>query len=575
MVQDLPKILIVDDRPENLYALEKLLKNLNVKVVQATSGAEALDLSLVQDFCVAIVDIQMPEMDGYELVELLRSNEGTNTMPVIFVSAIFSDEYHHRKGYEAGAVDFLSKPFVPEILLSKVKIFIELYQQRNAERQRRRLAESLEHVGRSLASSLNFKEVPFHILEQLYRLVPYERGSVLLRQENQLKVLAQRGFPSDWNSETLIPIRQGDVFHQIATSRSPLMVDDVTQNAGWQQQNVLPVHRSWIGAPLLAQGQVVGIMSLTRQEIGQFTAEDMMLVWAFAGQAAIALENSRLYDQLARFNNELESLVRQRTQELENANQSLARADKIKSDFINVAAHELRTPLTLIRGYTDLLKGMVNDKAEAAPIVEGIQNGERRMLDVVNSMLDISRIENQVLNVAKEQIQLPGILVNVKDVFAEALQKRQISLDLSGVNGLPATVVDPDLMHKLFYQLFSNAIKYTPDGGKVMVSGSLVPASEKTNGRAMVEITVRDSGIGIDPAFHEMIFEKFFQTGQVKLHSTSRTNFKGGGPGLGLTIARGIVQAHGGLIWVESPGCDEETCPGSCFHVLLPVNGAK
>src|SRR5512145_2261838 len=139
MPQELPKILIVDDRPENLYALEKLLKVLDVKVVQALSGAEALNLTLEQDFCVAIVDIQMPEMDGYELVELLRSNEGTNTLPVIFVSAIFSDEYHHRKAYEAGAVDFMSKPFVPEILLSKVKVFIELYQQRNSERQRRRL----------------------------------------------------------------------------------------------------------------------------------------------------------------------------------------------------------------------------------------------------------------------------------------------------------------------------------------------------------------------------------------------------------------------------------------------------
>jgi signal transduction histidine kinase len=575
MPAELPKILIVDDRPENLYALEKLLKELNVKVVQSTSGAEALNLSLEQDFCVAIIDIQMPEMDGYELVELLRSNEGTNTMPVIFVSAIFSDEYHHRKAYEAGAVDFLSKPFIPEILLSKIRVFIELYQQRNAERQRRRLAESLEHVGRSLVSSLNFKEVPLHILEQLYRLVPYERGSVLLRENNQLKTLAQRGFPIDWDVNTPIPIRQGDVFHQISASRSPLLIDDVTRNAAWQQQSILPVHRSWIGAPLLAQGQVIGIVSLTREAANMFSPEDMMLVWAFAGQAAIALENAKLYDQLARFNSELENLVHQRTQELETANQALARADKIKSDFINVAAHELRTPLTLIKGYTDLLKGMVADKSDAVPIMEGIQNGERRMLDVVNSMLDISRIENQVLNVAKDHVQIAGILANVRDVFAEALRERQISLNLNGLTELPTILVDPDLMHKMFYQLFSNAIKYTPNGGVVTVSGHILPASESTNGREMAEILVRDTGIGINPAHHETIFEKFFQTGQVKLHSTSRTNFKGGGPGLGLTIARGIVQAHEGVIWVDSEGYDEEKCPGSCFHVLLPVNGTK
>lgn len=125
-----PKILIVDDKLENLFALEQLLKELEVEVVQTTSGAEALSLTLEQEFCLAIIDVQMPEMDGYELVELLRGNPDTASLPVIFVSAIYSDEYHHRKGYEAGAVDFMSKPFTPEILLSKVKVFLDLYHQR-------------------------------------------------------------------------------------------------------------------------------------------------------------------------------------------------------------------------------------------------------------------------------------------------------------------------------------------------------------------------------------------------------------------------------------------------------------
>jgi sigma-B regulation protein RsbU (phosphoserine phosphatase) len=125
-----PKILIVDDKPQNLYALANLLQQLEVDVRQATSGAEALALTLEQEFCLAIVDVQMPEMDGYELVELWRGNLSTASLPVIFVSAIYSDEYHHRKGYDAGAVDFLSKPFVPEILLSKIRVFIDLYHQR-------------------------------------------------------------------------------------------------------------------------------------------------------------------------------------------------------------------------------------------------------------------------------------------------------------------------------------------------------------------------------------------------------------------------------------------------------------
>jgi putative two-component system response regulator len=125
-----PKMLIVDDYADNLFTLSKLLRELDVDVYQATSGEEALGLVLEYDFCVAILDVQMPEMNGYELAELLRGNESTSKLPIIFLSAMYSDEYHHRKGYDAGAVDFLSKPYIPEVLLSKVRVFISLYEQR-------------------------------------------------------------------------------------------------------------------------------------------------------------------------------------------------------------------------------------------------------------------------------------------------------------------------------------------------------------------------------------------------------------------------------------------------------------
>lgn len=125
-----PKILIVDDYVDNLFTLAKLLRELDVDVYQATSGDEALGLALENDFCVVILDVQMPGMNGYELAEFLRGNESTSKLPIIFLSAMYSDEYHHRKGYDAGAVDFLSKPYIPEILLSKVRVFISLYEQR-------------------------------------------------------------------------------------------------------------------------------------------------------------------------------------------------------------------------------------------------------------------------------------------------------------------------------------------------------------------------------------------------------------------------------------------------------------
>ena len=131
-----PQVLIVDDKAQHLFTIARLLKKLDVEIVQAASGGEALSSTLEHDFCLAVVDVQMPEMSGYELVELWRGNPSTSDLPVIFISGISTDEYQHRKVFNTGgAVDFLSKPFIPEILLAKVGVFLELYHQRAKVRE--------------------------------------------------------------------------------------------------------------------------------------------------------------------------------------------------------------------------------------------------------------------------------------------------------------------------------------------------------------------------------------------------------------------------------------------------------
>jgi signal transduction histidine kinase len=137
---------------------------------------------------------------------------------------------------------------------------------------------------------------------------------------------------------------------------------------------------------------------------------------------------------------------------------------------------------------------------------------------------------------------------------------------------LPPIEADPDMLYKVFYNVIINAIKYTPDGGQITVGGQVV--DDVPSGK-YIQIRVRDTGIGIDAKHHGLIFEKLYQVGEVALHSSGKTKFKGGGPGLGLAIAKGIVEAHGGRIWVESPGYDEESCPGSTFYILLPVAGPQ
>jgi signal transduction histidine kinase len=146
--------------------------------------------------------------------------------------------------------------------------------------------------------------------------------------------------------------------------------------------------------------------------------------------------------------------------------------------------------------------------------------------------------------------------------------ERNIALTIDDLSSLPEVTADIDALYTVFSHLIANAIKYTPDGGSVHISGQRIAA----NGRPeSVEIIVSDSGIGIDPDVQELIFTKFYQLGRVDLHSSGQTKFKGGGPGLGLAIVQGIIEAHGGRVWAQSPGYDEHTCPGSQFHVLIPL----
>mgnify|MGYP000107445693 CR=1 FL=1 len=481
-----------------------------------------------------------------------------------------------------GALDILSDVphafslddrMVLQNLADQIAIAIRNAQLYRLEQRRRLFAESLEQTGRVLSSSLDLRQVPGRILDQLAAVVPYERGSVMLRMENALKIVAERGFPKERSEEDLyVPIRETeeDVFQRMLRSRAPILVDDVSLDPGWQQLEWLPLNRSWIGVPLISKDRVIGMLSLTRREAAAFTPADVQLVTTFAGQAAIALENASLYDEISRLNAHLEEMVRQRTAELERAYRTLEQLDKTKTDFIDVAAHELRTPLTVVKGYAQMLAAhpALKESEDAQLLMQRILDGEARLHEIVNSMLDAARVDIQVLKRHREPVVLADIIERTCLEYRPALRDRHLTLTMSNLEELPPVEADPSLLYKVFYHLVGNAIKYTPDGGAISIEGRSVMEGD----RPAVEIVVADTGIGIDKEHHELIFEKFYQTGEVSLHSSGRTKFKGGGPGLGLAISKGIVLAHDGRIWVESEGYDEVRCPGSRFYVCLPLH---
>jgi signal transduction histidine kinase len=295
---------------------------------------------------------------------------------------------------------------------------------------------------------------------------------------------------------------------------------------------------------------------MAREDLtGQDTIE---LMGAILPVLTFSLEKAARY--------EMETHVAFISNELSGVQKKLERLDRSKSNFISVAAHELRTPLTLIEGYTtmicDITENEQSDQLES--LIEGVNNGIRRLHSIVDDIIDISLIDNNMLSLNFQPIWLNQILVLIRNELNNSLTNRKQILDLRSFPGGDKMLFgDPERLYQAFRNILSNAIKFTPDGGKITVDGRTLPGFQ--------EVTVTDTGIGISAEDQETIFVNFGQLGNASLHSSGKTKFKGGGPGLGLPIAIGIIEAHRGALWVESEGHDEKCCPGSTFHILLPI----
>ncbi|RPJ23893.1 MAG: sensor histidine kinase, partial [Chloroflexi bacterium] len=242
--------------------------------------------------------------------------------------------------------------------------------------------------------------------------------------------------------------------------------------------------------------------------------------------------------------------------DLQKTNKVLRQLDRNKLEFIQIAAHELRTPLTVLNGYVDLMLSFseTRNNPVLGEVGNGISRGTQRIGEVVNMMLDLTRIGSETLKVASVPVPLKRLIDDLIRSLAKATTERNIQLTVHYAEGVPVNQGDPALIEKALYQLIVTGIKYTPDGGKILITARPALMDEHM---PCVEIAVRDSGIGLDAEHHDLIFEKFYQVGDVALHSSGKTTFKGGGPGLGLALVRGVARAHGGKVWVESAGHDE------------------
>ena len=307
---------------------------------------------------------------------------------------------------------------------------------------------------------------------------------------------------------------------------------------------------------LLLNKMINATNELVRESINESEALDLL--------TSLSPIFAHCVDKAARL--EMETRVAFISKELVTMQHQLEQLDRTKSNFISVAAHELKTPLTLIDGYTTMMRDMLEDSGQNQfdNLLTGMNKGVRRLREIIDDMIDVSVIDNNLLSLNFQKVTLTHIFNLLKGELTESLKERQQKLEIKKFNGIETWIyVDSERVYQALYNVLVNAIKYTPNKGKISIDGRTLPG--------FIEIKIKDSGIGIDPEHQSTIFEKFAQIGRPNLHSSGKIKFKGGGPGLGLPIARGIVEAHGGTIWVESVGYDEKKFPGSTFHILIPI----
>ncbi|HSH01715.1 MAG TPA: GAF domain-containing protein [Anaerolineae bacterium] len=739
-------ILVVDDNPATLRMMALFFNRRQLNTITAQSGYEALEIAAAQDPDLILLDIMMPDMDGYVTCQKLKENPATQAIPVIFMTAL-TDASHKVRGFEVGAVDYVTKPVQYEVVLARINTHIRLrdlnrqiarraaqleitneigqhmmgildldtliptvlhqiqsqfsfyfvgvwllqgddiilnagasregdswvpsgyrisivaeqsaiahacrtgeqylvtdtnqdphylpsdhlpntrtelalplkvgkriigaldIQSETAnsfspedqwalqllanqvatafhnasiyqnERARRQLVERVQGINQLITSTLKLEEVLDLILFHLKDIVHHDRGAVLLHENDVLNFMAVRGFAPDadyhnWQIPLAKP-EEGELFFQIYHTKKPFAISDVAQFPGWRRVEDVSVPGSWLGVPIIHQDEVIGMLSLAREEIDPFDTESITFATTFAAQTAVAIRNANLYAQITQFNHQLEAQVQARTQELEQAYKQLEIMDQSKSDFIGIASHELRTPISVITGYSQILleQSEANNHLEYLPFLQKIDDGIDRLNEIVSSMLDVAKIDTQDFKLYTDTTSLQLLCESVATNLEKAFTDRQITLTLTpSLRQIPRIEADPSALQKVFYQLVVNAIKYTPDGGQIIIEArSWTKSPHPDWPERGVEVKVKDTGIGINEKDHELIFSKFYQTGKATLHSSGKTKFKGGGPGLGLAIARGIVLAHQGHIWVTSSGHDENNLPGSTFHVVLPL----
>lgn len=581
MMRDRDKIniLMVDDSATNLLALESILQGPDRNLVTASSGEDALRYLLNNEVAVILMDVYMPGIDGLETASLIRGRDRSKNIPIIFLTADSTGGKHLSRGYSLGAVDYIVKPVEPDILRTKVAVFVELFKktqevqhqaellkQKNLELENANLTrlKMLIRLGQELASEHEPDRVLGNFCRSAREIMGAEEAAVgVLNGQNGLKHFF-RCSPEDWKGAgEPIPEVVARLLKRMMRKRRSLRLNEADRLL--EDPHNVSV-RSFLGTPLFSATKVSGWLYLLNKLDGdEFTESDESLASTLATQVAIAYENATLYRHVQSHAEELQNEISERKQAeeerakllvLEQAARAEAEnANRTKDEFLATLSHELRTPLTSILGWSHLMRTGNLDDPELGRAVDTIERNARAQSQLIDDLLDVSRITSGKLRIEPYRVDVCSVVTAAVEAARPSFEAKSIKFEVDMEAEGCFVAGDANRLQQVFWNLFSNAVKFTPANGRV-----LLKAQREAN---QVQISVSDTGIGISPQFLPYIFDRFRQADG----STTRTH---GGLGLGLAIVKHLVQLHQGTVEVESLGEHQ----GSTFTITLPTVAA-
>jgi two-component system, cell cycle sensor histidine kinase and response regulator CckA len=526
-------ILIVDDDAKTLIAMDALLSGPGRRIVTAASAAEALRCLLRQDFALILLDVRIPDMDGFETAALIRQRERSRYTPIIFVSAIDTLESDVAKGAASGAVDYLFKPVVPQVLQAKVAVFVDLFQMN--ERLKQQAIRQSEERFRLIVES--FQDYAVFMMDSEGRVTLWNRGAERIWGYPQDDVLGQ----------SLACFNTAEV--QAANAPAEILrqtiADGRHEEEGWRTRK--DGSRFWANVVYTTvrddKGDLIGFSAVTRD----------------------VTDRKRAENELQRLNAEMQKHIAEQTEELirtiaqrERLHEELLQAQKMESigTLAGGIAHDFNNLLNVILGYTSLLEQSTANPNQVSANVEVIKETVTRGSSLVRQLLAVARKSETQF----ERVEINGLLQGLQALLQETFPKT-IDVFLRLEPTLPTLTADPNQIHQAMLNLCLNSRDAMPEGGELLLKTGSISGIElrrhfqEARQEQYVRISVTDTGHGIDKALKNRVFEPFFTT-----------KSQGQGSGLGLSVVYGIVTNHGGFLDVAS-----EQGRGTTFDIYLPV----